>query len=97
MNGHGEDCPQSAASGTNVSVTKTDPKLTVHNFVENIFDQNVHFHVLKLEGSFYLWIGLKPAKMENLALAMSTRLVSWYCDYSRIIKAPPEEDNHILV
>ena len=88
MNGHGEDCPQSAASGAKLSVTKTDPKLTVHNFVENIFDQNVHFHVLKLEGSFYLWIGLKPAKMQNLALAMSTRLVSWYCAILKV-EAPP--------
>ncbi|XP_072013507.1 proteasome assembly chaperone 4-like [Amphiura filiformis] len=74
MNGKGEDCPLSAAAETSLSVTTTDTKLGVHNFTENILDQNVYFHVLKLEGSFYLWIGLKPARMDNLAVAMATRL-----------------------
>ncbi len=76
MNGQGEDCTASATGSTSVPVTQTETKLGVHTFVDNILDQNVYFHVLKLEGSFYVWIGLKPARMDNLAVAMATRLVS---------------------
>ena len=74
MNGHGEDCPLSAAEGA-LCVAPAEPKLGVHSFTDSIFDQTVCYQVLKMESSFWVWIGSEPAKLENLAVAMATRLV----------------------
>ncbi|XP_019133046.2 proteasome assembly chaperone 4 [Larimichthys crocea] len=46
--------------------------ITVHNFSEKILEQTVHFHVMKLSGGFFLWVGSSPV-LENLAVSMSSR------------------------
>uniref|UniRef100_A0A8C6S7Y7 Proteasome assembly chaperone 4 n=1 Tax=Neogobius melanostomus TaxID=47308 RepID=A0A8C6S7Y7_9GOBI len=48
-----------------------DPIL-VHNFSEKILEQVVHFHVMKLNGGFFLWIGSTPV-LSNLAVSMSSK------------------------
>ncbi|XP_071342662.1 proteasome assembly chaperone 4 [Trachinotus anak] len=46
--------------------------ISVHNFSEKILEQVVHFHVMKLSGGFFLWVGSTPA-LSNLAVSMSSR------------------------
>nr|XP_046247571.1 proteasome assembly chaperone 4 [Scatophagus argus] len=46
--------------------------ITVHNFSEKILEQVVHFHVMKLSGGFFLWVGSAP-DLSNLALSMSSK------------------------
>ncbi|KAM9365574.1 proteasome assembly chaperone 4 [Pholidichthys leucotaenia] len=46
--------------------------LTVHNFSEKILEQPVHFHVMKLSGGFFLWVGSAPT-LSNMAVSMSSR------------------------
>ncbi|XP_035510000.1 proteasome assembly chaperone 4 [Morone saxatilis] len=46
--------------------------ITVHNFSEKILEQVVHFHVMKLSGGFFLWVGSSPV-LSNLAVSMSSR------------------------
>ncbi|XP_043074704.1 proteasome assembly chaperone 4 isoform X1 [Puntigrus tetrazona] len=46
--------------------------ITVHDFSEKILEQLVHFHVMKLSGGFFLWIGSNPL-LSNLALALSSK------------------------
>lgn len=48
-----------------------DP-ISVHNFSEKILEQVIHFHVMKLSGGFFLWIGSSPV-MSNLAVSMSSK------------------------
>lgn len=48
-----------------------DP-ISVHNFSEKILEQVVHFHVMKLNGGFLLWIGSTPV-LSNLAVSMSSK------------------------
>ncbi|XP_077439514.1 proteasome assembly chaperone 4 [Vanacampus margaritifer] len=48
-----------------------DP-ISVHNFSERLMEQTVHFHVMKLSGGFYLWVGSSPL-LTNLAVSMSSR------------------------
>lgn len=52
--------------------------LMTHDFEDVINDRRVYFHVIKMKDSFFLWIGVE-AKMNNLALAMSTKFVSTEC------------------
>ncbi|XP_076844161.1 proteasome assembly chaperone 4 isoform X2 [Brachyhypopomus gauderio] len=45
--------------------------ITVHDFSEKILEQLVHFHVMKLDGGFFLWVGAS-AVLGNMALSMSS-------------------------
>ncbi|XP_073673267.1 proteasome assembly chaperone 4-like [Garra rufa] len=49
--------------------------ITVHDFSEKILEHVVHFHVMKLSGGFFLWIGSNPV-LSNLALAVNSKLDS---------------------
>ncbi len=49
--------------------------ITVHDFSEKVLEQLVHFHVMKLSGGFFLWIGSSPL-LSNLALAVNSKHVS---------------------
>lgn len=49
--------------------------ITVHNFSEKISEQVIHFHVMKLSGGFFLWLGSTPT-LSNLAVAMSSKFDS---------------------
>ncbi|KAG7514759.1 proteasome assembly chaperone 4 [Solea senegalensis] len=46
--------------------------ISVHNFSDKILEQAVHFHVMKLSGGFFLWIGSSPV-LSNLAVSMSSK------------------------
>uniref|UniRef100_A0A1A8BZS4 Proteasome (Prosome, macropain) assembly chaperone 4 n=1 Tax=Nothobranchius kadleci TaxID=1051664 RepID=A0A1A8BZS4_NOTKA len=46
--------------------------ISVHNFSEKILEQVVHFHVMKLDGGFFLWVG-SAAVLSNLAVSMSSK------------------------
>ncbi|XP_039983794.1 proteasome assembly chaperone 4 [Xiphias gladius] len=46
--------------------------VSVHNFSEKILEQVVHFHVMKLSGGFFLWVGSAPV-LSNLAVSMSSK------------------------
>ncbi|XP_016319417.1 proteasome assembly chaperone 4-like [Sinocyclocheilus anshuiensis] len=46
--------------------------IAVHDFSEKILEQLVHFHVMKLSGGFFLWIGSSPV-LSNLALAVNSK------------------------
>ncbi|KAM7409320.1 hypothetical protein PAMA_001004 [Pampus argenteus] len=46
--------------------------ISVHNFSEKILEQMVHFHVMKLSGGFFLWVGSTPV-LSNLAVSMSSK------------------------
>ncbi|KAL3047000.1 hypothetical protein OYC64_021263 [Pagothenia borchgrevinki] len=46
--------------------------ITVHNFSEKILEQSIHFHVMKLSGGFFLWVGSSPV-LSNLAVSMSSK------------------------
>uniref|UniRef100_A0AAQ4S088 Proteasome assembly chaperone 4 n=1 Tax=Gasterosteus aculeatus aculeatus TaxID=481459 RepID=A0AAQ4S088_GASAC len=48
--------------------------ITVHNFSERILEQVIHFHVMKLSGGFFLWVGSSPV-LSNLAVSMGSRYV----------------------
>lgn len=47
-------------------------KFTVHTFSDTLLDQKVHFQILKMTDSLYVWIGTSP-EMGALAVAMSTK------------------------
>ncbi|KAK5869475.1 hypothetical protein PBY51_024187 [Eleginops maclovinus] len=46
--------------------------ITVHNFSEKILEQSIHFHVMRLSGGFFLWVGSSPV-LSNLAVSMSSK------------------------
>jgi len=49
--------------------------ITVHDFSEKILEQLVHFHVMKLSGGFFLWVGSGPV-LSNLAVSIGSKYVS---------------------
>ncbi|KAF3835518.1 hypothetical protein F7725_028076 [Dissostichus mawsoni] len=44
--------------------------IKVHNFSEKILEQSIHFHVMKLSGGFFLWVGSSPDSMPLSTLVM---------------------------
>ncbi|XP_069572937.1 proteasome assembly chaperone 4 isoform X2 [Brachyistius frenatus] len=46
--------------------------ISVHNFSEKILEQVVHFHVMKLRGGFFLWVGSAPV-LSNMAVSVSSK------------------------
>ncbi|NP_001187636.1 proteasome assembly chaperone 4 [Ictalurus punctatus] len=49
--------------------------IRTHDFSEKVLEQMVHFHVMKLTGGFFLWIGTSPV-LSNLAVSMNSRFDS---------------------
>lgn len=49
--------------------------ISVYDFSEKLKEQMVHFHVMKLTGGFFLWVGTSPV-LSNLAVSMNSRFVS---------------------
>lgn len=58
--------------------------ITVHNFSERILEQVIHFHVMKMSGGFFLWVGSAP-ELSNLAVSMCSKYVSKY-KFSRTLQ-----------
>uniref|UniRef100_A0A4X1SPW1 Proteasome assembly chaperone 4 n=2 Tax=Sus scrofa TaxID=9823 RepID=A0A4X1SPW1_PIG len=54
--------PRAAAAGD----------VSLHNFTARLWEQLVHFHVMRLTDSLFLWVGATP-HLRNLAVAMCTR------------------------
>uniref|UniRef100_A0A8C6FWE2 Proteasome assembly chaperone 4 n=1 Tax=Moschus moschiferus TaxID=68415 RepID=A0A8C6FWE2_MOSMO len=46
--------------------------VSLHNFSARLWEQLVHFHVMRLTDSLFLWVGATPY-LRNLAVAMCTR------------------------
>ena len=51
-------------------------RFCVHEFSSPLQNILVHFYVIKLKDSYFLWIGSSPAKFSNLSVALSTKYVS---------------------
>ncbi|CAN9500753.1 unnamed protein product [Ophioblennius macclurei] len=49
--------------------------IKLHHFSEKILEQTVHFHVMKLSGGFFLWLGSAPV-LSNVAMSISSRFDS---------------------
>ncbi|CAL8270692.1 proteasome assembly chaperone 4 [Gadus morhua] len=49
--------------------------ITVYNFCEKISEQTIHFHVMKMNGGFFLWVGASPT-LSNLAVSMISKFDS---------------------
>lgn len=49
--------------------------VAVYNFSEKILEQVVHFHVMRLDGGFFLWVGSSP-ELSNLAVSMCSKHVN---------------------
>ena len=51
-------------------------RLGVHEFSLPVKNMTVHYYVIRLKDSYFLWIGNSPAKFSDLSMAMSTNYVS---------------------
>ncbi|XP_054983589.1 proteasome assembly chaperone 4 [Sorex araneus] len=49
--------------------------VSLHNFSARLWEQLVHFHVMRLADSLFLWVGATP-HLRNLAVAMCSRFDS---------------------
>ncbi|XP_029204660.2 proteasome assembly chaperone 4-like [Acropora millepora] len=49
-----------------------ESKFKIHTFSDTLLDQTVHFQVLRMKDSLYIWIGSSP-ELSSLAVAMCTR------------------------
>ena len=49
--------------------------IMIHNFSERLSENVVHFHVMKMIDSLFIWIG-KEAEFSSLSVAMCTKYVS---------------------
>ena len=62
---------------TNLETAVLQPaesRIGIHNFSDTLLNTTVHFHVMRMEESFFLWIGHKE-NIDNLAMAMKTKFV----------------------
>lgn len=62
-------------------------KLGVKDFSANILGQTIHFHVISLQQSFFLWAGTKLS-FKSLAVAMQTKFVSHDCGGQHVFSQP---------
>ncbi|XP_048204501.1 proteasome assembly chaperone 4 isoform X2 [Perognathus longimembris pacificus] len=46
--------------------------VSLHNFSARLWEQLVHFHVMRLTDSLFLWVGATP-HLRSLAVAMCSR------------------------
>ncbi|RVE73704.1 hypothetical protein OJAV_G00033740 [Oryzias javanicus] len=62
--------------------------VSVHNFSDKIMEQVVHFHVMKLDGGFFLWVGSAPV-LSNLAVSLNSKYDSM--PLSTLVMGDPSE------
>ncbi|KAL2089388.1 hypothetical protein ACEWY4_014076 [Coilia grayii] len=65
----------SNAENGECAVGSAEGSISVHNFSEKLMEQVIHFHVMKLDGGFFLWVGTAPV-LSNLAVSMCSRFDS---------------------
>ena len=51
--------------------------IRIHNFSERLLDTVVHFHIMRMTDSLFIWMG-KEAELSSLSVAMLTKYVSQY-------------------
>ena len=51
------------------NITPESTKICVHKFSEKLLDHVVHFQIISLENSFFIWIGKEPV-LQNLSVAV---------------------------
>ena len=72
---NGKNVTSSISGTVSGGIVPTECKFTLHSFSETLLDQKVHFQILKMTESLYIWIGSSP-EMSSLAVAMCTKYVS---------------------
>lgn len=50
-------------------------EIKIHDFSERILERVVHFHVMKMRDSVFIWAG-ENLELNSLSVAMSTKYVS---------------------
>lgn len=66
----------STSNGSDLEGCETvECKFKVHEFSDTFLDQTVHFQILRMKDSLYIWIGSSP-ELSSLAVAMCTKYVS---------------------
>ena len=56
-------------------IAQTETTFSLHNFSERLLENTVHFQVLKMDGSFFLWLGT-GRNLDKLAVSIPTKFVS---------------------
>ena len=51
-------------------------RLKMHSFSDKLAETQIHFQVLRMEQSFFVWIGISPPRFQNFAVAVQNRFVS---------------------
>lgn len=69
--GHGQP-PGSHDSHVNMA---SPSQISVSDFTRHILDKIVHFKIIKLDESLFVWIGTNPV-LSNMAVAMPAKYVS---------------------
>ena len=54
-----------------VEVRPADPSLRVHSFSDSLLNYQLHFQVVSLKNSFFLWVGTDPT-LVNLSCAINS-------------------------
>ncbi|XP_067274862.1 proteasome assembly chaperone 4 [Pseudorasbora parva] len=62
---------ETVANGDSSAQASVD-SISVHDFSEKILEQQVHFHVMRLSGGFFLWVGSRSA-LSNLAVSIASK------------------------
>ncbi|XP_007238773.1 proteasome assembly chaperone 4 isoform X2 [Astyanax mexicanus] len=60
--------------------------ISVHDFSEKLLEQVVHFHVMKLRGGFFLWVGSSPV-LSNVAVSMNSKFVLLLAGHHAVVDA----------
>ena len=67
------------------------PKMKkIINFSENFMDNIVHFQIMLLNNALYIWVGDEKASMNQLSMALMSRLVQYKHIY------PPSSTHHTI-
>ena len=56
--------------------SQCEPRLKLHYFKTELLQQDIYFHVIQMDQSLFIWIGSNPAKMADLAVAITNKFVS---------------------
>ena len=56
--------PDMPAATEAVEVRPSAPELKIHSFSDSLLNHRLHFQVIGLRGSFFLWVGTDPGEIE---------------------------------
>ena len=60
-----------------MELPESDSLINVHHFQDSVDLVTVHYHIIQMKDCYFLWIGTSDCSFNSMAMAITTKYVSY--------------------